>query len=422
MSYEITESGKTLRLYFRPKTLRQRASPQGPPMTKKTRRHHTPTRKSSSCARYPGAVMSVRILLAAATMVATACARDGDASSSFSDGTRPETGASSGSSTSASSSTSGEAGESSSSGETSSGASTDSGDASSSVSSVPPDLGSPGPAGCQGKIDFLFVISNYGGMTSVQTRMHAALPEFIAAIEGNFAEFDRHVMVVETDESWFMKDCSLCGPGCDPNGELPTCGAVLDACDSSMGAGVTFPAGKDSSARRCELAAGRYITRDDPDPVAAFLCTARVGSDGGIDLPADAMVAALSPELLGLPPYPPTGCNQGFLRDDALLVVTLINDHADGDSSGPAAAWRDALMDAKHQDGDAFQLLVISTDNDVHDGECGEWNGGFTHRLREFTEIVPHGMFGSICAESYGSFFDLATDEILERCVSFIPQ
>ena len=392
-------------------------------MTKKTRRHHhTPTRKSSSCARYPGAVMSVRILLAAATMVATACARDGDASSSFSGGTHPETGVLSGSSTSASSSTSGEAGESSSSGETSSGASTDSGDASSSGSPVLPDLGSPGPAGCQGKIDFLFVISNYGGMTGHQAQVHAALPEFIAAIEDNFAEFDRHVMVVETDNGWLMDDCSLCGPGCDPNGVLPTCGAVLDACDSEMGAGVTFPAGKDSSARRCELAAGRYITREDPDPVEAFLCTARVGSGGGVDTPADAMVAALSSKLLGLPPYPPTGCNQGFLRDDALLVVTLIADGTDNYSSGPAEAWRDTLMDAKHQDGDAFELLVIATDNDVHDGLCGDWNGGFLHRLREFTEIVPHGLFGSICAESYGPFFELAAGEILERCVSFIPQ
>lgn len=366
--------------------------------------------------------MSARILLAAATMVAPACGGDGDASSLFSGGTRPDPGASTGSSTS--SSTSGEAvsDESSTRGETASGASTDSGDASSSGSPVPPDLGPPGPAGCQGKIDFLFVISNYGGMTSHQKQVHTALPEFIATIEGNFPEFDRHIMVVETDESWFMNDCSLCGPGCDPNGELPTCGAELDACDSALGAGVTFPAGKDSSARRCELATGRYITREDPDPVAAFLCTAKVGSGGGVDRPADAMVAALSAKLLGLPPYPPTGCNQGFLRDDALLVVTLINDHADGYSSGPAEAWRDALMDAKHQDGDAFQLLVISTDNDVHDGECGGWNGGFPHRLREFTKIVPYGLFGSICAESYGPFFELAAGEILKRCTSFVPQ
>jgi hypothetical protein len=172
-----------------------------------------------------------------------------------------------------------------------------------------------------------------------------------------------------------------------------------------MGAGVIFPAGKDSSARRCDLAAGRYITHKDPDPIAAFLCTAKVGSGGGGGTPADAMVAALSWPLLGTNGYP-TGCNQGFLRDDALLVVTIIADTTDTLSSGPAEAWRKALMDAKNQDGDAFQLLVITTDLDVG-GLCGPYEG-FLNRLRTFVEIVPHGLIGSICADSYGPFFELA--------------
>lgn len=366
--------------------------------------------------------MSVRpLLLAAATMVASACARDGDASSTFSGGPHVGTSEPASSSTGAASSSTGGAVSTGETGGTSGEMSTGSVDGSSSGAPVP-DLGPSGPDGCQGKIDFLFVISSSGSMTPVQGKVHAALPEFIAAIEDNFVDFDRHIMVVDTDAGWWMEDCSLCGPGCDPNGELPTCGAELDACDSTMGAGVTFPAGKDSSARRCELAAGRYITREDPDPVTAFLCTARVGSDGGPAHPADAMVAALGQKLLGLPPYPPTGCNQGFLRDDALLVVTIISDTADDESSGPAEAWRDALMDAKHQDGDAFQLLVITTDNDIPDSVCGSDDWGWKHRLRIFSDIVPHGLFGSICAEGYGPFFDLAVAEILERCASYVPQ
>ncbi len=364
--------------------------------------------------------MPVRPLILAAVTMTTACARDGDAASTFSGGPHVGTREPGSSSTGSGSTSSGEATSSSETSGISGDVSTGTTDGMS--SSVPPDLEPPGPEGCQGKIDFLFVLSNAGGMTSVQAKMHAALPDFITAIENNFIDFDRHIMVVETDKNWYMGDCSLCGPGCDPNGELPTCGAELDACDSTMGAGVTFPAGKDSSAQRCELAAGRYITREDPDPVAAFLCTARVGSGGSGAIPADAMVAALSPALLGLPPYPPTGCNQEFLRDDALLVVTIISDTADEDSSGPAEAWRKALMEAKHQDGDAFQLLVISTDNDIHDSVCGGDDWGWTHRLRTFSEIVPHGLFGSICAESYGPFFDLAVAEILERCASYVPQ
>jgi hypothetical protein len=280
----------------------------------------------------------------------------------------------------------------------------------------------PGPEGCQGKIDFLFVISNSPTMKGFQPQVVAALPDFITKIQAEFAEFDTHIMVTDTDAFWQMKDCSVCGPGCDPEGEPPLCGAELDACDTTMGAGVTFPSGIDSSARRCELAAGRYITGDDPDPIAAFLCVAKVGSEGASPRPADAMVAALSWPLLGTNGYPP-GCNQGFLRDDALLVVTLISDQPDEDSSGPAKAWRDALMDAKHQDGEAFQLLVITTDLDTSAACAARTILDSTNRLRTFVDIVPHGKIGSICAESYGPFFDAAVTEVLKRCESFVaPQ
>jgi len=286
---------------------------------------------------------------------------------------------------------------------------------------LPPDFGLPGPKGCHGKIDFLFVISNSPTMKGHQSQVVPSLPEFITKIQAEFAEFDTHIMVTDTDNFWQMDECSVCGPGCDPGGEPPLCGAELDACDTAIGAGVTFPGGSDSSARRCALAAGRYITDKDPDPIEAFLCVAKVGSEGGSPRVADAMVAAMSSPLLGTNGYPP-GCNQDFLRDDALLVVTLISDLAEEDSSGPADAWLKALMDAKHQDGEAFQLLVITTDHDIVGGLCGKYVG-FVNRLRTFVEIVPHGEIGSICAESYGPFFDVAVAEVLKRCESFVaPQ
>jgi len=257
-------------------------------------------------------------------------------------------------------------------------------------------------------------------MKGHQPQVVAALPDFITSIQTQFADFNTHIMVTDTDEFWQMDDCSVCGPGCDSGGVPPLCGAELGPCDKKIGAGMVFPSGVDSSARRCELAAGRYITRDDPDPIAAFLCVAKVGSEGGAPRVADAMVAALDSELLGLPPYPPTGCNQGFLRDDALLVVTLVTDLYEQASSGPAEAWLEALMDAKNQDGDAFQVLVITTDIDTVDGLCGEYVIE-KNRLRTFVNIVPHAEIGSICAPEYGTFFDKAVAEVLKRCESFIP-
>jgi hypothetical protein len=83
---------------------------------------------------------------------------------------------------------------------------------------LPPDFGLPGPAGCQGKIDFLFVISNSGTMKGHQWQVLASLPEFITRIQAEFAEFDTHIMVTDTDAYWAMDDCSVCGPGCDPGG------------------------------------------------------------------------------------------------------------------------------------------------------------------------------------------------------------
>ncbi|HEY0134406.1 MAG TPA: hypothetical protein VGB85_10010 [Nannocystis sp.] len=284
---------------------------------------------------------------------------------------------------------------------------------------LPLDFGSPGPAGCLGKIDFLFVISNSNTMAPRQAQVLTIFPAFLDSLTQEFADFDSHIMVVETDGGWFMGDCAHCGPGCDPNGELPWCGADLDACDSTMGAGVTFPAGKESSAQRCPLAEGRYITSKDPDPKAAFKCIAKVGSGGGVPFPADAMVAALSWPLLGTHGYPP-GCNQGFLRDDALLVVTIISDVYDAKSSGPAWAWRKALMEAKNQDAAAFQVLVITTDVDTPNGLCGEYTPD-VNRLRTFVELTD-GLIGSICADDYGQFFKDAAAAILERCKTYVPQ
>ena len=227
-------------------------------------------------------------------------------------------------------------------------------------------------------------------------------------------------MVVETDKSWYLGDCSLCGADCDPNGTPPHCGAALTVCDETMGAGVTFPTGEDSSSKRCPLAEGRYITSKDPDPAAAFKCIARVGVDGGlIARPADAMVAALGPPLLGTMGYP-EGCNQGFLRDDALLVVTIITDVYDETSSGPAEAWLKALMDAKNQDASAFQTLVITTDVDTANPLCGPYVGG-VNRLRTFAEITD-GLIGSICEDDYGPFFQAAVAEVMDRCKAYVPQ
>ncbi|HMP02303.1 MAG TPA: hypothetical protein PKC45_07365, partial [Gemmatales bacterium] len=40
------------------------------------------------------------------------------------------------------------------------------------------DLGDPGPPGCKGKIDFLFVLSRYSNMKFFQEQLLDAFPKF----------------------------------------------------------------------------------------------------------------------------------------------------------------------------------------------------------------------------------------------------
>jgi Na+-translocating ferredoxin:NAD+ oxidoreductase RnfG subunit len=62
-----------------------------------------------------------------------------------------------------------------------------------------PDFGPTQPAGCEGRIDFLFVISSQGTMKGSSGAVVAAVPGFIATIQEQFSEFDTHVLVASTD-------------------------------------------------------------------------------------------------------------------------------------------------------------------------------------------------------------------------------
>jgi hypothetical protein len=283
-----------------------------------------------------------------------------------------------------------------------------------------PDFGSPLPKGCQGKIDFMFVVSAAGTMKLHQQQLLDSFPGFMAAIEAQLPDFDVHIISADADAIWPLDDCKYCdGEHCDPLGTPPGCGAVLDQCDKKIiGAGVTFPAGEGASNRRCELFGGnRYIIDGEPNLTEAFTCIAQVGVDGGVRT-AEAMVQALSPELNGA-----HGCNKGFLRDDALLVVALFDDGYDHDSAGSVASWIEALRTAKKGDDDAFAVLVLTTDVDK-----GPWElchpGTYDpekNRLRLLVEGVDHGFIGSICEKTYDPFFAKTVGAVVDLCDEFVP-
>ena len=385
-----------------------------------------PSTAPTSAPRSPRAVTFARILAAAAAMVALACARDGDATSTFSVGSQPGTGdaasppPSSAGASATGTSSSGGAG----SGEDSV-ASMPAGSTGVFDVGTPPDFDVP-PVGCQGKIDFLFVIESWYAMKNSQDKLQASFKTFTDMIGQEFAEFDYHIMVVDASGSLMdetCEDCYMCigctMPGCgDFGGPLDyPCDYVPSACDRKRGAGVVVTGNFDASNQPCDLFGGnRYIIKGEPTLEATFKCIASLGQGPKTPVAAEAMMAALAPDMLN------GGCNDGFLRDDALLAVIELTITGDDGSPGTPQSWYDALVTAKHGNEEAVVILAFSHDHDEPQPQCpGDQTFGSTPQ-HELADLAAHGLWESICVDSYIPALTKTAEMILEQCSVFVPQ
>ncbi len=302
----------------------------------------------------------------------------------------------------------------------------------------------PSPAGDGGlptdgctKVDFLFVIDNSLSMGDEQQNLAASFPQFIETIRTEVAE-DWHVMVVDTDgEDKWDEDLAECHfddcPG-EPADEACgvispqddwTCGNLpsIDACDGTLGAGTDHD---DSEARgTCGLVAGRrWFDDTQPNPDASFQCVAHLYDGNSPELTMGAMLSAIHPSMVD-----PGGCNEGFLRDDAVLVVTFISDEEDdGDSMGLPQSWRDDLIALKNGNETAVVVLGLLGDTGLPGAVCppdsvaGSNGGEYSPRLIEFVETFgTRGLWGSVCAPDYGTFFDEAVSLIDTACDEYEP-
>ena len=305
-----------------------------------------------------------------------------------------------------------------------------------------------GGPGCK-KVDFLFVIDNSGSMGDEQDNLISSFPGFIETIQTTLDEAqDYHIMVIDSDP-WVFDGCQdACDSGCLPDGcGLPpafecilpcalsltcigqhTCGVTQPfECEDVLGAGVTYPRGTQASNQDCNFSTGaRYMDSSEPDLSSTFACAADVGtgSTTNTEKPMEAMVQAVTPST------PAFACNEGFIRDDAILVVTFITDEDDGsgDSQGNVNGWRQALISAKGGDETAVVVLGLFGDNDQPGAICPpldeDSNDGAepSVRLREFVDSWgPRGFAGSVCAGSYNDFFQEAVGIIDNTCEDFTP-
>ncbi len=262
------------------------------------------------------------------------------------------------------------------------------------------------PEGCK-KVDFLFVIDNSVSMQGEQAALKAAFPAFIETIQQTLPTSDYHIMVADTDAEG---RCSpdTCNHSTCKAAKSYACKDIFVECDTIRGAGVNHPAGEAASNMPCDFFGGnRYLLSEDPKLVDNFSCAASVGLAGHpSERPMDGIVEALSPANNDI-----GGCNEGFLRDDAILVVTFLSDDPKVEDVNTSFETYNAVVAAKGDDEDRIVMLGLIPQPDMG---CG--NGG-AHWSEMISLFGERGIEGAICSEDYNAFFQDAVSTILDTCI-----
>ncbi len=267
-----------------------------------------------------------------------------------------------------------------------------------------------GQTGCT-KTDFLFVVDSSISMQNEQAALTAAFPKFISSIQSATKISDYHIMVVDTDaETRCTK--SACSGSPHKTCNNYACNNVYSGCDKQRGAGVIQPTGQGSSNQVCPIDGGiRYMTESQTNLSATFSCVATLGLAGHpSERPMEAMVAAVSPAMNDT-----GGCNAGFLRKDAILVVTFISDDPNKEDTGNAQQWYDAVVAAK--DGKPESVVMLGL---IPDGASP--NPTKQLHWHDFIKLwAARGLKGDVTSTDYSPFFDSAIAIIDETCNNFVP-
>lgn len=298
----------------------------------------------------------------------------------------------------------------------------------SSATTALPDFGA-GDDFCNGKIDFLFVVNRAHYMEPWWGRFHAALPGFIDRVFDTFDGYDMHFMAIDGIGGWGV---SACAEPCQQNGscdEIPgfPCERYIhdsvQGCDlKTHGAGVIFPTGIGAANRDCgPLEGQRYISSQQVDAVDAVKCIGQVG----YGLPGE-WAYAIGDMLHAVTPKSPAwDCNGDFLRDDAMLVIVLL-DQKDAPPcfSGPPGEWAEIIYGAKGGDKDRVMVIGLLDDSSGEGPTICPGSGSEDYGLCTASFLhhyVKHRIEGSRCAEDYTPYFDAGLDMLGQLCEQDIP-
>ncbi len=248
-------------------------------------------------------------------------------------------------------------------------------------------------------------------------------------VETFAANVDLHVLVTDEMLEWpgqvCKSECADVGT-CESSGDPDfPCDQVAYAhkCEKLRGAGHTFPIGPSPHAANRLCGPDKYtrfLTSETPDLLDSLNCATqkRPFPDMLGSLPINSLRLALDGNG-------PDNCNEGFLRDDAILIIVLISDSAEfvfNDQTPTPSQTAYELFAAKGGNKDALGILAIVNDSMEDDRICQPMTPYKTKTIELVKEHIPHAVLGSECADDTTPYFDATIAMALELCSQYVPQ
>jgi hypothetical protein len=276
-------------------------------------------------------------------------------------------------------------------------------------------------------VDFLFVIDNSNSMLEEQENLVNSFPGFADLVADALGYADFHVLVTDTDPKWnqcrhwldsFGVDgCQYYGNICMFDG-VDACVATPTECEDQIGAGINFPTAHVPTSgrpvnRSCQLAGDRrYISTDTTDLAADFECIGFLGRAGtNAEIVLDELKGAIDLSA-------PGGCNEGFLRDEAILVVVIVSDEADHNSVATWEEVHETLLNAKHGQEKGVVILGLTSNRPV----CGvENNDASAPRIESLVSSFPYHRIAPVCTPDYSVELAALLADIELSCEEYIP-
>jgi hypothetical protein len=267
------------------------------------------------------------------------------------------------------------------------------------------------PKSCK-KLDILFLIIDRGELWSTATGLKNLMPHLAGRLESDFADWDYHLMVIKGDDTWgnlYCDETCAMGDPCVTEPPYP-CEYEPTTCDLTLGAGITFPAGGAYAANvPCPIDGDRrYITSGQHDLAGTLECLRQVG--GGYDGSKLFPVVRSTLDALDAPLNAPGACNEGFLRDDAYLILFLVSPFPDFISEGTPADWTFELK--AHKGGKFDRIYFVG----LFQGCESSFGWKEFEPLNEWVESLYHHQLDDACASKLIPYMDPALDYVLGEC------